>query len=61
MPTLADIPPDFLVPDQRDEFAAWVKNQLVDKWTKKDMLYLWANELGQRWTYDEIQEICGDV
>ena len=61
MPSLADIPEELLLHPDNDNFWKWLDPIPVNRWTKKDILFLWVQFTGKPVSRSEIVEHLGDV
>ncbi|MCK5614441.1 hypothetical protein KAR91_71915 [Candidatus Pacearchaeota archaeon] len=59
MPSLADIPPQFMREDKFFAFSIWLKSLAIHRDPKKEILFLWAREFNLTIPADQVLDILG--
>ena len=57
MPTLDDIPAQFLPPDEKERFLQWVAGTHSQPWVKRDLLRLWRQLNHVQLTLQDYQKV----
>ncbi len=57
MPSLADIPLELLVPDFKERFLRWLKDQPINRYDSHHLMSLWSSIAARHFTAADFQSI----
>lgn len=60
MPSLADIPQEYLDISRQDDFKGWLMSIVASNIVKKEMMFTWAKEVDGKWTRQDVVDVIGE-